>query len=81
MPHRHRQAGPPPLPARTDRRPERLAAKKRRRDLGTALALDVADERTIVLDAGVISGRGRGRGVGSGVGLALAREFAAAAGA
>ncbi|MFE2304964.1 histidine kinase dimerization/phospho-acceptor domain-containing protein [Streptomyces sp. NPDC059411] len=49
------------------------------RDLGTALAVDVADEGTAALESRVIFERGIGEG--SGIGLALARELAAAAGA
>ncbi|MFF3861347.1 sensor histidine kinase [Streptomyces sp. NPDC002209] len=49
------------------------------RDLGGALALDVADEGSAVLDARAIFERGTG--TGSGIGLALARELAGAAGA
>ncbi|MEU3910216.1 HAMP domain-containing sensor histidine kinase [Streptomyces sp. NPDC029721] len=48
------------------------------RDLGTAVALDVADEGTADLDPQVIFERGVGDG--SGIGLALARQLAAAAG-
>ncbi|MFK0044594.1 histidine kinase dimerization/phospho-acceptor domain-containing protein [Streptomyces sp. NPDC090741] len=53
------------------------------RDLGTALALDVADEGTAALDARMIfeRGTGTGTGTGSGIGLALARELAEDAGA
>lgn len=47
------------------------------RDLGTALALDVADEGTMPLDSRTIFERGIGDG--SGIGLALARQLAGAA--
>ncbi|MYT24357.1 HAMP domain-containing protein [Streptomyces sp. SID7760] len=47
------------------------------RDLGTALALDVADEGTKTLDPRTIFERGIGDG--SGIGLALARQLAGAA--
>ncbi|MFG2666709.1 histidine kinase dimerization/phospho-acceptor domain-containing protein [Streptomyces sp. NPDC048387] len=47
------------------------------RDLGTAIALDVADEGTADLDPQVIFQRGIGEG--SGIGLALARQLAAGA--
>ncbi|MFD9335004.1 histidine kinase dimerization/phospho-acceptor domain-containing protein [Streptomyces sp. NPDC060028] len=49
------------------------------RDLGTALAVDVADEGTAALESRVIFERGMG--AGSGIGLALARELAGAVGA
>ncbi|MFE2145101.1 histidine kinase dimerization/phospho-acceptor domain-containing protein [Streptomyces sp. NPDC059456] len=49
------------------------------RDLGAALAVDVADEGSGVLDARAIFDRGTG--TGSGIGLALARELAGASGA
>ncbi|MCY0930240.1 ATP-binding protein [Streptomyces sp. H27-H1] len=51
------------------------------RDLGSALALDVADEGTPVLDPKAVFARGATTGPGSGIGLALARELAEAAGA
>lgn len=51
------------------------------RDLGSALALDVADEGTHALDAKSLFARGATTGPGSGIGLALARELAGAAGA
>ncbi|MET7642949.1 HAMP domain-containing sensor histidine kinase [Streptomyces sp. NPDC005426] len=51
------------------------------RDLGSALALDVADEGKPTLDAAAVFVRGATTGPGSGIGLALARELASVAGA
>lgn len=83
------QAGRLPVPGRTveqvvdilldnAHRHGRGAVTLTVRDLGTAFALDVADEGTTGLDPRVIFERGIGDG--SGIGLALARQLAQAAG-
>lgn len=51
------------------------------RDMGAALALDIADEGTLTLDAKTLFERGTTTGPGEGIGLALAKDLADTAGA
>ncbi|MFD4118215.1 sensor histidine kinase [Streptomyces niveus] len=51
------------------------------RDIGAALAIDVADEGTLALDPKSLFGRGATTGPGEGIGLSLAVDLARAAGA
>ncbi|MET7683616.1 HAMP domain-containing sensor histidine kinase [Streptomyces sp. NPDC005423] len=51
------------------------------RDMGAALALDIADEGALTLDAKTLFERGTTTGPGKGIGLALAKDLADAAGA
>ncbi|MFF1419912.1 sensor histidine kinase [Streptomyces sp. NPDC058280] len=51
------------------------------REIGAALALDVADEGTLTLDAEALFDRGTTTGPGEGIGLSLAADLAEAAGA
>lgn len=50
------------------------------REVGGAIAVDVADEGRLALDAGTAFDRGATTGGGQGIGLALARELAESAG-
>lgn len=49
--------------------------------MGAALALDIADEGTLTLDAKTLFERGTTTGPGEGIGLALAKDLADTAGA
>ncbi|MET7912482.1 HAMP domain-containing sensor histidine kinase [Streptomyces avermitilis] len=51
------------------------------RDMGAALALDIADEGTLTLDAKTLFERGTTTGPGKGIGLALAKDLADTTGA
>ncbi|WP_405792249.1 histidine kinase dimerization/phospho-acceptor domain-containing protein [Streptomyces sp. NBC_01506] len=51
------------------------------RDIGAAVALDVADEGTVALDPKSLFARGATTGPGEGIGLSLAADLAGAAGA
>ncbi|TWE15657.1 sensor histidine kinase [Kitasatospora atroaurantiaca] len=50
------------------------------REVGDALALDIADEGTLTLDPKTVFDRGTTTGPGTGIGLALARDLAETAG-